>query len=71
MGVGEEASKTAQTVVEALKSTPLVLALVIFNILYMALTGWAVHEGGNRWERLLSLAYEHCSHHQQAKGQQP
>lgn len=59
-GVTEEASKTAQTVVEALKSTPLVLAIVIFNILYMVLTGWAVHEGGARWERLLTAMLQNC-----------
>ena len=64
MGVTEEASKTAATVVEALKSTPLVLALVIFNVLYMALTGWAVHEGGNRWERLLGELIKNCGHQQ-------
>ena len=61
MGVAEEASKTAATVVEALKSTPLVLALVIFNILYMALTGFAVHEAGARWERLVEVAFKSCA----------
>jgi hypothetical protein len=32
-GVTEEASKTAQTVVEALKTTPALLALVIFRVM--------------------------------------
>lgn len=60
-GITEEASKTAQTVVEALKSTPMILALVIFNVLYMGLTGWAVHEQGARWERLVMHVIETCS----------
>lgn len=59
-GPVEAASQTAQTVVEALKSTPLVLAIVIFNILYMVLTGFAVHESGARWERLLEVAFHSC-----------
>ena len=63
MGVSEEASKTAATVVEALKSTPMLMALVIFNVLFMLQTGWAVHEGGQRWERLLASLIEHCNQH--------
>lgn len=66
MGVSEEASKTAQTVVEALKSTPMIMALVIFNVLYMGLTGWAVHEQGARWERMLTSLLENCGVHQHA-----
>src|SRR5262249_9568786 len=35
-GIGEEAGSTARTVVEALRSTPAILALVLFNISFMA-----------------------------------
>lgn len=61
MGASEEASKTAQTVVEALKSTPLMLAIVVFNVLYMVGTFWSTHEAGERWERVVKLALENCT----------
>jgi hypothetical protein len=35
-GVSEEVAKVATTTVEALKQTPATLALVIFNLLFMA-----------------------------------
>lgn len=34
-GVSEEAAKVATTTVEALKQTPAVLALVVFNVLFL------------------------------------
>lgn len=59
-GVTEEAGKAAQSTIEALKSTPVVLALVIFNILFMGLATWTAHETGARYERLLSVAFTAC-----------
>lgn len=59
-GPTEEAALTARGLIDALKSTPMILALVIFNVLYMLGTFWAVHEGGARWERLLELAFKSC-----------
>lgn len=59
-GITEEASKTAQSTIDALKSTPMVLAIVIFNVLYMGGTFWAIHEAGARWERLIEVAFKYC-----------
>jgi len=66
-GVSEDASKVAIGVTEALKSTPAVLAIVIFNIMFMVLIGWAQHESGSRWERVANKALEVCAVQLQAK----
>lgn len=36
-GLSEEAGETARGAIDALKSTPVVLALVIFNVMYLGL----------------------------------
>jgi hypothetical protein len=60
-GATEEAGKAAQSAIEALKSTPVVLALVLFNVLFMGLMTWTSHESGNRYERLIETAFKNCS----------
>jgi hypothetical protein len=59
-GVTEEAGKAVGATVDALKSTPIVLALVIFNVLFMGFSGYVslkISERWNaeidRWERLV------------------
>lgn len=66
-GVTEEASKAVQSVTEALKSTPVVLALVIFNVIFMALTAWTnlkqsetYDHGAQRWKDLVEIAMKQC-----------
>jgi hypothetical protein len=49
-GIAEEASKVAATTVEALKSTPVVLALVIFNVLFMGAMVYVAIKTSERWE---------------------
>jgi len=58
--VGEEAGETARTVVTALKSTPAILALVIFNLAFMGIVAWTQHENGARWKELLERTLEQC-----------
>lgn len=60
-GITEQAGKTAQATISALSSTPLVLSLVIFNILFMGLIAWSTHESGARWERMMQKALETCA----------
>jgi hypothetical protein len=60
-GPAEQAGKTAQSAIEALKSTPAVLAIVIFNVLFMALSAWTTYESGNRYERLIETAFKACN----------
>jgi hypothetical protein len=57
-GISEEASKVAATTVEALKQTPLVLALVIFNVLFIFLSVYASIKMGARWDAELERMHE-------------
>ena len=60
-GVGHEAGETARRVVEAMKSTPAILALVIFNLLFMGLVGYVQHTNGERWQELLNTTLQQCA----------
>lgn len=59
-GPVEEAGLTARTMTDALKSTPVVLAILIFNLGFMLLIGWGTHETGERWERTVANAIKYC-----------
>ena len=61
MNVTDEAGKTARTVVDALKTTPMVLALVLFNLAFIGLIGWVQHQNGQRWERLMTETLKDCA----------
>jgi len=58
--IGHEAGETARTVVEALKSTPAVLALVIFNLLFMGVVAWTQYSNAERWQALLQATIQQC-----------
>jgi hypothetical protein len=60
MGATEEAGKTAMSAIDALKSTPVILAILIFNIAWMAMVGWGSHEDGARWERTVEMTVKYC-----------
>jgi len=59
--ISEEAGETARTVVTALKSTPAILALVIFNLLFMGAVIYIQHTNGARWAELFELMLKQCS----------
>ena len=73
MGIGEEGGKVAAGAVEALKSQPLALALIIINVMYLIAGGLFVREVGKRLdvrnERFDKLV-EHCMAAQQSGEQQ-
>jgi hypothetical protein len=50
MSAGEEISKATTATIDALRSTPVVLALVIFNILFMFLMTYAAIKTSERWD---------------------
>jgi hypothetical protein len=50
-GPVEEVGKAAGATIEALKSTPVILALLIFNALFMVLLGYVTLKNSERWER--------------------
>jgi hypothetical protein len=49
-GISEEASKIAATTVEALKQTPMTLALVIFNVLFIGAMVYVSIKTSERWD---------------------
>jgi len=61
--IGEEAGKTARSVVEAFKGTPGILALVLFNALFMAMVIYIQHSNGERWQTLLEAMLKQCGPH--------
>jgi hypothetical protein len=50
MNATEEAGKVASGTVDALKSQPLALALVIVNVLYLIAFGYVAHDVANRMQ---------------------
>ena len=58
--VTAEAGSTARTIIDALKTTPMILALVLFNLAFMGLIGYIQHTNGQRWERLLTETLQNC-----------
>jgi hypothetical protein len=67
-GITEEAGGTARTLIQSLASTPLVLALVVFNIIYIAMTTYLQIKQGERftenqatWERMSERALTACA----------
>jgi hypothetical protein len=68
MGAIEEGAKTASNLITSLASTPMILALVVFNLFYIALTTWLQIKQGERftenqaiWERMVEKTMETCA----------
>lgn len=47
--------------IAVMKSTPVILALLIFNVVWMGIVGWQTHEHGTRFERILDKALHVCT----------
>lgn len=50
MNTSEQIGKVATSTVEALKSTPVVLALVVFNVLFVVLMSYAAVKISGHWD---------------------
>jgi hypothetical protein len=50
-GITEQAGKAAQSTIDALKSTPVVLALVVFNLLFVGAMVYVAIKTGERWDK--------------------
>jgi hypothetical protein len=66
-GPTEEAGSTARTLITSLATTPMVLALVVFNIFYIGFSTWQAIKQGERftenqaqWERMVEKAMAYC-----------
>lgn len=65
--MSEEAGSTARTLVTSLATTPVVLALVVFNLFYIGFTTYFQIKQGERftenqaiWERMTEKAMAYC-----------
>jgi hypothetical protein len=66
-GVIEEAGSTARSLVSSLATSPMILALVVFNIFYIAMTTWLQIKQSERfsenqavWEKITEKAMTAC-----------
>jgi hypothetical protein len=66
-GTTEEVGSTARTLISSLASTPMVLALVVFNVFYIGFSTYLQAKQGQRftenqaiWEKLTEKALESC-----------
>jgi hypothetical protein len=66
-GPVEEAGSTARVLVSSLASTPVVLALVVFNLFYIGMTTWLQIKQSERftdnqstWERVVDKTMALC-----------
>lgn len=50
-GVGEEVGKIAASAIDALRSTPAVLALLVFNLIFMVILGYVSIKSSERWDK--------------------
>jgi hypothetical protein len=64
MGITEEGGKAVGSIVDALKAQPLALALVLVNIMYLALGYWTLKVAADRAEArdaaIVKLASREC-----------
>jgi hypothetical protein len=59
-GISEEAGKVAVSTVDALKSTPVILGVLLFNLGMMIFVGYLEHTNGERWERTVERTINYC-----------
>ena len=66
-GITEEGGSTARTLIQSLATTPMILALVVFNLFYIATTTWLQIKQSERftdsqatWERIVEKAMAYC-----------
>lgn len=60
-GVTEDASKVASNLIDSLKSSPMILALVVFNVLYMVINAYTAVKVAERAERILEKTLDLCA----------
>ena len=59
-GAVEEAGSAVRSTIDALKSTPVVLGVLIFNLAFIAFIAYFEHTNGERWERTVALTVKYC-----------
>ena len=61
-GAVEEASKVAQEVVGALRSTPVILFILLFNVIFIVVVGWSIHDQRVQHQEVVRLMVENSRH---------
>lgn len=61
MGAPEEAGKAVGSVVRALESQPVILAVLIFNLLYIGITGWQQIDARRQFRELIGDMMRNCA----------
>ena len=63
----EEIGSTARSLISGLATTPMILALVVFNLFYISMTTWFQMKQGERftenqaiWEKITEKAMSAC-----------
>jgi hypothetical protein len=51
MSITEQAGKAAQSTIDALKSTPAILSLLLINLLFMGVLVYVSIKSSARWDR--------------------
>lgn len=59
-GVAEEVGQTARSAIEGLKSTPVVLAMLILNVVLFGMVFYETHQSAERWKGLVESAMKWC-----------
>lgn len=66
-GIVAETGQTVRQLISSMATAPMVLAVLIFNLVYIVLTGWIfiqrshfVDSSEARWEKLVELALRAC-----------
>lgn len=54
-------SGIASQTIDVMKSTPVVLSLVVFNVLFMAMVTYLSISTGDRWERIMQASLDRCA----------
>lgn len=60
MGAPEEAGKAVASVTKALESQPVVLAILIFNMLYIGLSTWQTMDARHQFRELIADMLRNC-----------
>jgi len=59
-GAVEETGKVVVSTIDALKSTPMVLGVLLFNLIFVLFIGYFEYTNGERWERTIERTITQC-----------
>ena len=60
----EEAGETARSVIESFKSTPVALAILLFNVILLGGLFYGAHLAAERWQKMVEITMKQCGPHE-------